>query len=71
MPGLYRDPDDRQHPYLMPFLLSAGDRCAKYRQHYRPWQNVAVIPWQMAIVARVLRRAAELALRPAIQQRAA
>ena len=44
-----------QNPYPMPFLLGADAAARKIAAIVERGQSFAVIPWQMAIVARVLR----------------
>jgi len=53
-PGYIATPMTEKNPYPMPFLLTPDDaarRIARIVAHGRPF---AVIPWQMAIVARCL-----------------
>ncbi len=54
-PGYIATPMTEQNPYPMPFLLSAGAAARKIAALIERGQTFAVIPWQMAIVARVLR----------------
>ena len=42
-------------PYPMPFLLSADAAARKIAAFIERGQSFAVIPWQMALVARILR----------------
>ena len=54
-PGYIATPMTAQNPYPMPFMLSA-DRAARLMANIIDrGRTFAVIPWQMAIVARVLR----------------
>ena len=68
-----------KNPYPMPFLMSADEAAAKIAALIARGKALRVIPWQMAVVARVLRvmpnwlydrllrqRAAQAAARPAI-----
>lgn len=54
-PGYVTTPMTERNPYRMPFLMSAEAAAAKIASIIRRGRNYAVIPWQMAIVARVLR----------------
>lgn len=53
-PGYVATPMTEQNPYSMPFLMSADEAAAKIASLVRRGKRYAVIPWQMAIVARVL-----------------
>ena len=44
-----------QNPYPMPFILSAEAAACSIAGIIRRGKTFAIIPWQMAIVARVLR----------------
>jgi hypothetical protein len=54
-PGYIATPMTERNPYPMPFLLSAEAAARKIAAIIERGQGYAVIPWQMAIVARVLR----------------
>ena len=54
-PGYIATPMTERNPYRMPFLMSADDAAAKIAKLIATGRSYAVIPWQMAIVARVLR----------------
>lgn len=54
-PGYIATPMTAQNPYPMPFLLSADAAARKIATLINRGRSFAVIPWQMAIVARVLR----------------
>ena len=54
-PGYIETPMTAVNPYRMPFLMSADDAAAKIARLVERGRSYAVIPWQMAIVARVLR----------------
>ena len=54
-PGYIATPMTAHNPYPMPFLLSADAAARKIAALIERGQTFAVIPWQMAIVARVLR----------------
>lgn len=53
-PGYVATPMTEQNPYPMPFLMSADGAAAKIASLIERGKTFAVIPWQMAIVARVL-----------------
>jgi len=54
-PGYIATPMTARNPYPMPFLLSADEAAAKIATIIARRKSFAVIPWQMAIVARCLR----------------
>ena len=54
-PGYVATPMTAQNPYPMPFLLSADEAAEKIVAIIARGSSYAVIPWQMAIVARCLR----------------
>ena len=54
-PGYIATPMTRDNPYPMPFLLSADAAAAKIARIIERGASYAVIPWQMAIFARILR----------------
>lgn len=54
-PGYIATPMTAQNPYPMPFILSADDSARKIAGVIESGKTFAVIPWQMAIVARVMR----------------
>jgi len=54
-PGYIATPMTERNPYPMPFLLSAEVAARKIAAIIERGQSYAVIPWQMAIVARILR----------------
>ncbi len=53
-PGYIATPMTAQNPYPMPFLLSAEQAAKKIASLVERGSAYAVIPWQMAIVARLL-----------------
>jgi short-subunit dehydrogenase len=55
MPGYIDTPMTRSNPYPMPFLLTAEDAARRMARIIEAGRRQAVIPWQMALVARVLR----------------
>jgi len=54
-PGYIATPMTAQNPYPMPFLLSADAAARKIAALIERGRTFAVIPWQMALVARILR----------------
>jgi short-subunit dehydrogenase len=54
-PGYIATPMTAQNPYPMPFILSANAAARRIAGIIECGKTFAVIPWQMAIVARVLR----------------
>jgi len=54
-PGYIATPMTARNPYPMPFMLSADEAAGKITAIVDRGKSLAVIPWQMAIVARLLR----------------
>ena len=54
-PGYIATPMTAQNPYPMPFMLSADAAALTMANIIAGGKTFAVLPWQMAIVARVLR----------------
>jgi short-subunit dehydrogenase len=54
-PGYIETPMTEQNPYPMLFIMSAETAASKIMSIIESGQTFAVIPWQMAIAARVLR----------------
>lgn len=54
-PGYVATPMTAANPYPMPFLMSADAAAGKIVSAIEKGKSYAVIPWQMAIVARMLR----------------
>jgi short-subunit dehydrogenase len=54
-PGYIATPMTAQNPYAMPFILSADESARKFAGVIESGKTFAVIPWQMAIIARVMR----------------
>jgi len=54
-PGFIVTPMTMNNPYRMPFILTAESVAKKIVRIIKQKKTYAVIPWQMAIVARVLR----------------
>jgi short-subunit dehydrogenase len=55
-PGYVATPMTAKNPYRMPFLLDADEAARRFARAIARKRRVAVIPWQMAAVAFVLRR---------------
>ena len=55
LPGYIRTPLTAKNPYKMPFLLEADDAARRIRRAINGGSSYAVVPWQMAIVAKLLR----------------
>ncbi len=53
-PGYIATPMTEKNPYPMPFIISADDFAQRFARALRAGKDFAVIPWQMAIVARLL-----------------
>jgi short-subunit dehydrogenase len=54
-PGFIETPMTRQNPYAMPFMMSADAAARKIVRIIDGEKSYAVIPWQMAVVARAMR----------------
>jgi len=54
-PGYVATPMTQRNPYRMPFLMGADDAARRIAHVIDSGRSYAVIPWQMAIVARLLR----------------
>ena len=54
-PGYIDTPMTRVNKYRMPFLISADDAARRFARAIAARRRLAVIPWQMAIVASLLR----------------
>jgi len=54
-PGYIATPMTDKNPYSMPFLMNADEAAAKIASIIARGKTYAVIPWQMALIARVLR----------------
>jgi len=54
-PGYVATPMTARNPYQMPFMLEADDAARRIGRIIASGRSYAVIPWQMAIVARLLR----------------
>ena len=53
-PGYVATPMTEDNPYAMPFLMQSDRAAAKIADLIRRGRTYAVIPWQMAFVARVM-----------------
>jgi short-subunit dehydrogenase len=53
-PGYIATPMTAKNPYPMPFILTADDFAQRFTDAIDAHKSYAVIPWQMAIVARIL-----------------
>jgi short-subunit dehydrogenase len=54
-PGYIATAMTADNPYPMPFLLEAGDAAARIARVAAQGRSFAIVPWQMAIVGRVMR----------------
>lgn len=54
-PGYIDTPMTTVNPYKMPFLLPAGEAAKRFAAVIERGSSYAVIPWQMGIVAKLLR----------------
>ncbi|MGH8640100.1 MAG: SDR family oxidoreductase [Burkholderiales bacterium] len=54
-PGYIATPLTANNPYAMPFLMSADQAAGKIAALIARGQAFAVIPWQMAVIARLMR----------------
>jgi short-subunit dehydrogenase len=54
-PGYIDTPMTSVNPYRMPFLLSPSDAAQRFARIIARGSSYAVVPWQMGIVAKVLR----------------
>jgi len=54
-PGFIATPMTAKNPYPMPFILEADEAARRIARAIDAGKSYAVIPWQMAIVARILR----------------
>lgn len=55
LPGYIRTPLTAKNPYRMPFLLEPDDAARRIRRAIDRGASWAVVPWPMAIVAKLLR----------------
>ena len=55
LPGYIRTPLTEKNPYFMPFLMEADDAARRMRRAIDRGASYAVVPWQMGIVAKLMR----------------
>jgi hypothetical protein len=53
-PGFIRTPMTAKNPYPMPFILEVEDAARRIARAVDSGRSFAVVPWQMAIVGRIL-----------------
>jgi short-subunit dehydrogenase len=53
-PGYIATPMTKRNPYRMPFLLDADEAARRFARVIDARKSYAIIPWQMAIVGRLL-----------------
>ena len=53
-PGYIATPMTERNPYPMPFIIGADDAARRFARAIDAGTSYAVIPWQMAIVGRLL-----------------
>jgi len=53
-PGFIATPMTKKNPYTMPFLIDADDAARRFARAMDAGKSYTVIPWQMAIVGRIL-----------------
>ena len=53
-PGFIRTPMTARNPYPMPFILEADEAARRFARAIAAGKAFAVVPWQMAIVGRLL-----------------
>lgn len=54
-PGYVKTPMTEKNPFPMPFLMEAGDFARKSLTKIEAGSSYSVIPWQMGVVAKLLR----------------
>jgi short-subunit dehydrogenase len=54
-PGFIATPMTEKNPYPMPFIIEADDAARRIARAIEAGKSYAIIPWQMAILGRVLR----------------
>lgn len=69
-PGFVRTPLTRANPYAMPFLLEAPEFARRAARAIERGSSYAVIPWQMSLLAKVLRALPNWAYDPLLAGRA-
>jgi len=53
-PGFIATDMTKKNPYTMPFLIGADDAARRFARAMDAGKSYAVVPWQMAIVGRIL-----------------
>jgi short-subunit dehydrogenase len=56
-PGFIRTPMTARNPYPMPFILEADDAARRMARVIDAGRSYAIVPWQMAILGRLLKLA--------------
>jgi len=69
-PGFIRTPMTAKNPYPMPFLLEVDDAARRIARAIASGTSFAVIPWQMAIMGRILKLLPDAVLDSALAGRA-
>jgi short-subunit dehydrogenase len=69
-PGFIRTPMTSKNPYPMPFLLEVDDAARRIARAMDAGKSFAVVPWQMAIVGRILKLLPDSLLDSALAGRA-
>ena len=54
LPGYVATPMTARNPYRMPFIIEADDAARRFARAIAARRRIAIIPWQMAIVGRLL-----------------
>jgi hypothetical protein len=54
-PGFIRTPMTAKNPYPMPFIIEADDAARRIARVIAAGKSFAIVPWQMAILGRLLR----------------
>ena len=54
-PGFIATPMTSRNPYPMPFIIGADDAAHRFARLIAARKSYAVVPWQMAIVGRMLK----------------
>ncbi|HET9652080.1 MAG TPA: SDR family oxidoreductase [Usitatibacter sp.] len=53
-PGFIETPMTARNPYRMPFIITADDAARRFARVIAARESYAVVPWQMAIVGRLM-----------------
>jgi hypothetical protein len=54
-PGFIATPMTAKNPYRMPFIIGADDAARRFARVIDARKSYAVVPWQMAILGRILK----------------